>query len=331
MEILEQLARKLEGKTPVLVLPEGSDERVLRAARILKDRNLAKIILLGLLADIKTAADEAGVSVAGFTLINPVDSEHLDQFARQYLELRPKSAMKVARRLVSRPLFFGGSMIRAGFADAMLAGVASSTARVIEASLMTVGLAEGISTPSSCFLMLLPGSEDNSGQSLIYADCAVTVAPDREELADIALASATTAQALLGEEPRVAFLSFSTRGSGKHELARKMAEAAELAAVRAPHLAIDGELQADTALVERVASIKLNVPGPVAGRANVLIFPDLNSGNIAYKLTQHLAGARALGPFLQGFAHPVTDMSRGATVDDIVTSAIVTLARAVTE
>jgi len=179
--------------------------------------------------------------------------------------------------------------------------------------------------------MVLPGREDRSEQVLIYADCAVTVAPNREELADIALASAETASALLDGEPRIAFLSFSTRGSGKHDLARKMAAASELAAARAPHIAIDGEFQADTALVERVARIKLGDAGPVAGRANVLIFPDLNAGNIAYKLTQYLAGARALGPFLQGFAHPVTDLSRGATVDDIVTSSIVTLARAVTD
>lgn len=331
MEVLERLAQKLKEEKPVLVLPEGSDERVLSAARILLDRDLAKIVLLGLLPDIEAAADEARLSLDGLTLVDPAGSEHLDAFARQFLELRPKSTIKIARRLVTKPLFFAGSMVRAGLADAMVAGAANSTARVIEASLMTIGLTDGIGTPSSCFLMLMPGSEDRRGQALIYADCAVTVAPNREELVDIALASARTAQVLLDDEPRVAFLSFSTRGSGKHELARKMAEAAELAIERAPQLAIDGELQADTALVERVAAIKLGEPGPVAGQANVLIFPDLNSGNIAYKLTQHLAGAQALGPFLQGFSHPVTDLSRGATVDDIVTSAIVTLARAVTE
>lgn len=329
--MLERLTRKLKGKNSVLVLPEGTETRILRAAQILSDRDLASIVLLGLRPDIETAADEAGVSLSSFTLIDPAGNEHIDFFARQYLELRPGSGLKVARRLVSRPLFFGGSMVRAGQADAMLAGVASSTARVVEASLMSIGLADGIETPSSCFLMLLPGRENGADQALIYADCAVTVAPNKGELADIAIASAETARSLLDEDPRVAFLSFSTRGSGNHALARQMEDAAKLAAKRAPHIAIDGELQADTALDERVAHLKLSDPGPVAGRANVLVFPDLNAGNIAYKLTQYLAGARALGPFLQGFAHPVSDLSRGATVDDIVTTAIVTLVRAASD
>jgi len=231
---------------------------------------------------------------------------------------------------VAKPLFFGGSMLRAGLAHAMLAGVAHTTAKVVEACLMTVGMAEGIATPSSCFLMLLPQT-GMAIRALIYADCAVTVEPTREQLADIALASAEVGRFLLGEQPRVAFLSFSSKGSGNHRLARKMAEAAALAATRAPDVAIDGELQADAALVNRVAQIKLNPMGSVAGRANVLIFPDLNAGNIAYKLTEHLAGARALGPLLQGFSCPVADLSRGASVDDIVDTAIVTLARAATK
>jgi phosphate acetyltransferase len=327
MTMLERLTRKLEGKNLSLVMPEGAQARVLRAGRILSDRKLARIILLGLKPEIEDTADAVGVSLSGIVLIDPADNEHIDSFARQYLDLRPGSGLKVARRLVSRPLFFGGSMVRAGQADAMLAGVANSTARVLEASLMTIGLAGGNKTPSSCFLMLLPGHEAGSDQALIYADCAVTVTPNKEELVDIAIASAETARSLLDEDPRVAFLSFSTRGSGNHVLAKKMRDAAKLAAQRAPHIAVDGELQADTALVERVANLKLGESGPVAGRANVLIFPDLNAGNIAYKLTQYLAGARALGPFLQGFAHPVSDVSRGATVDDIVTTAIVTLAR----
>ena len=325
MTLLERLARDLEGKNSVLVLPEGMDARMLRAARILRNRELARIVLLGRRSDIETAATDAGASLADITVLDPAQSEHLDSFAQQYLKLRPKSAFKVARRIVSKPLFFAGSMVKAGQADAMLAGVTSTTARVIEAGLMTIGLASGIETPSSCFLMLLP----KSGLALIYADCAVNVDPDREALADIALASAETGRILLDDEPRVAFISFSTKGSGEHALSRKMREAVSLAAERAPHIAIDGELQIDTALVERVAKLKLQGSGAVAGRANVLIFPDLNAGNIAYKLTEHLAGATAIGPILQGFAHPISDLSRGATVNDIVDTAIVTLARAV--
>lgn len=322
MKVLERLARKLEGKEARLVLPEGQDERILRAARILTDRDLAKIALIGAPAVIEAAAAHASLSLTDMTLLDPARNEQIDSFAEQYLVLRPQATLKVARRLVSRPLFFAASMVSAGEADAMLAGATTTTARVIEAGLMTIGLADGIRTPSSCFLMLL------GEQALIFADCAVNVDPDREALADIAIASAETARLLLEEEPRVAFLSFSTKGSGHHALARKMREAAEMAAKRAPHIAFDGELQADAALVERVAKLKLDDRGPVAGRANVLVFPDLNAGNIAYKLVQHLGGATALGPFLQGFARPVSDLSRGAAVDDIVATAIVTLARA---
>jgi phosphate acetyltransferase len=327
--LIDELAARAAGRELTLVMPEGANERVLAAARILVDRNLGEIVLLGSQSDISSAADVAGVDLAGLTLINPADSRHLDAFARQYLDVRPGTKISIARRLVAKPLFFGGSMLRAGMADAMLAGVAHPTAKVIEACLMTVGMADGIQTPSSCFLMSLPNNSTGS-RALIYADCAVNVEPTCEQLADIALASAETGRFLLREQPRVAFLSFSSKGSGNHRLARKMADAATLAATRAPEVAIDGELQADAALVQRVAAIKLAPAGKVAGRANVLIFPDLNAGNIAYKLTQYLAGASALGPLLQGFSCPVADLSRGASVDDIVDTAIVTLARAAT-
>jgi len=325
MDIISSFREKVRGKNLSVVLPEGRDERIIQAARRLKDQDIAQPIVLGTPAQIEAAIEKAGVNLDGIETINPKLSEKLDAYAEKYSRQREGITPAVARHIVVKPLFFAGMMVACGDADTAVGGVASATTVLIQAGVLTVGLIPGIKTPSSYFLMVIPSFLGEKDKTFIFADCAVNIDPSAEQLADIALASAVSAKRLLGQEPRVALLSFSTKGSASGPIVDKVREALKIARARQPGLAIDGEFQADSAIVPRVAAKKVKDESDVAGKANVIIFPDLNSGNIAYKLTQYMANAQAIGPFLQGFAKPITDLSRGASVDDIIATVILTL------
>jgi phosphate acetyltransferase len=327
MDIIQQFIQKAQQRNLTVVLPEGHDERVLQAARLIKDQNIATPLLLAKPNQLKEAQDKAQVSLDDIAVINPRESKELERYTEMYMKGRDDISAGVAKRMVMKPLFYAGMMVACGDADAAVGGVASATATVIQAGALTVGLLPGMQTASSYFLMIIPEFQGVKDKCFVYADCAVNIDPDVEQLADIVIASAASTRKILGAEPRVGMLSFSTKGSASSPSVDKVLAAIEIVREREPDIAIDGEFQADAAVVPRVAAKKVKGYSAVAGQANVLIFPDLNAGNIAYKLTQYMANAQAIGPFLQGFAKPISDLSRGASVDDIVATTAITLAQ----
>lgn len=319
--VISQCIERLRGSNKRLVLPEGEDSRVQQAALQLLELNVAQPVLLGNPDSIKARAT---VNLNQVQIIDP-DHNASPELTAALLGKKRKITEDNIEEYLKTPVYHAIALLNNADVDAMVAGAVLSTSQVISAA-FAVGPKPGITTLSSFFLMDLQAQVEDISETLLFADCAINIDPDEEQLAEIAITTADSAAKLLNDEPRVAMLSFSSHGSAKHAHVTKVARVVEIVRERAPHINIDGELQVDTALSQRVATGKLQDTGVVAGRANVLIFPDLDAGNIAYKLVQYCGGARATGPLLQGFAKPVCDLSRGASVDDIVSASIVTMA-----
>lgn len=326
MNFIERVKAKAKQNNRTIVLAEGSEERTVKAAGIIAKEGFAKIILLGNTDEVKTIASKVDANLAGIEIIDPVKSPDFEDFADTYYEMRKSKGISQedAKKLMANTLYFGSMMVHKGKAQGMVAGAQNTTGDVLRASLQIVRTAPGISVVSGAFIMISPKTEFGEKGMLVFADCAVNPNPTAEQLAEIALASAQTAQALAGfEEPRVAMLSFSSKGSAVHELVDKVANATRIAKEKAPDLMIDGELQADAAIIPKVGASK--APGSiVAGKANILVFPDLQAANIGYKLVQRFGDVEAVGPVLQGMAKPVNDLSRGCSVDDIVNTTAIT-------
>lgn len=324
MNLLDKIKESAKLLNKTIVLPEGSEPRTLKAAEILTRESITNVILLGCPKTIAEVASENGVSIEGITVVDPKTDSNRDRYADLMVEIRKSKGLtkEAALEMLNEPLVFGPLMIKAGDADGEVAGSINSTGDVLRPAFQFVKTLPGMSCVSGAFFMFVDKKFGDDGV-LVFADCAVVPDPTESQLAEIAVATARTAQAIVGMDPKVAMLSFSTKGSAKHPFVDKMANATKLAQEMAPDLTIDGEMQLDAALVPEIGELKCK-GSKVAGQANILVFPSLEAGNIGYKLVQRLAGAQAVGPVLQGMAAPINDLSRGCSVDDIVNLVAIT-------
>jgi len=327
MEFIQKIRQRAKASPKTIVLAEGNDERVLKAAEIVTKEKIAKIVLLGNPKELESRAKD--VDLSAIDIVDPATAPKAREYTNLLYELRKHKGMteEKAAELIKDPIWFGTLMVKSKDVDGMVAGAATATGDVFRPAFQVVKTAPGIGVVSSAFMMIVPNCEFGSNGHLLFADCAINPNPDSKQLAEIAIATAKTWKALMDDEPKVAMLSFSTKGSAQHELVDKVVEATKILREHAPELLADGELQADAALVPKVASSK--APGSnVAGQANILVFPDLNAGNIGYKLVQRLAKAEAVGPISQGLAAPINDLSRGCSVEDIVNVVAITALQA---
>ncbi|WP_426349302.1 phosphate acetyltransferase [Alloiococcus sp. CFN-8] len=329
MELMKKIWEAAKSDKKRIVLPEGEEERNLLASQEITKLGLANVILVGNEDIIKTNAQNLKVNLEGIEIVDPEKSDKLETYVNGFYELRKNKGMTIekADKIVRDPLYFATMMVKVGDADGLVSGAIHTTGDLLRPGLQIIKTAPGVSVVSSFFIMLIPGSQYGDEGMLLFSDCAVNPNPTAEQLASISIATAETAKKLFNMEANVAMLSFSTMGSADHELVEKVRTATELAKTQRPDLNIDGELQLDAAIVPKVASQKAP-HSPVAGKANVLIFPDLQAGNIGYKLVQRFANAEAIGPVCQGFAKPINDLSRGCSVEDIVNVVAITALQA---
>ncbi len=329
MDIMKIFKDKARADKKTIVLPEGDEPRVYKAAEKIINQELANLILLGDEEKILEKCKEDDVKLDGVKIINPEKSDLLDEFSEKYYELRKHKGLNKDEALeqMKDPLYFGVMLVYTEKAQGMVAGSINATGDVLSPAFKIIKTKPGISVVSGAFIMNVPNCCYGNDGVMIFADCAVNPNPTSEQLSEIAISSAQTAKDMLNMDPAVAMLSFSTKGSACHELVDKVVEATEIAKDKTPEIMLDGELQADASLIPEVANTK-SPESNVAGKANVLIFPDLQSGNIGYKLVQRLAGAEAIGPILQGIAKPVNDLSRGCSVDDVVNVTAITAVQA---